>query len=277
MRVEIPPTRHQVRCEGGTVEVHASSWIEALARSLSFFEIDSLDPGEWSAMVGPGGEVTVLLPGGQSVDIRPLTQRVVAVPASLEEAFEPFRDEDTPTAQWPPPPDIEMPTASLARSGVIFEPEALSERLFDLSGQLASEEPDVVARVMLDLVVQELIRCAWAAVYRGTVDDEDLRCIAGTGVGDALVGWRVPFETGLVGACHHSGMVLRTSALHGGRLAHLPAQVAEGIRELLCVPVPCEDGRTWGVLMVVDPAEGTPEQAVSSLLMVAGVMGRLLV
>jgi len=278
MRSLVPSSRFHVHRGGSAVDVEASTWLGALNRAAAFLDVVTSDPGEWRARVGSKGEVEVDLPDGSRVEVRPLGAaiQVRAVGVDLDDQFDPFLDETTPTAQWPAPPDIRMPQSSLARSMVVFDPTALAERLFELTGELSDLGPESAAQALLELMEAELVECAWASVVRGTVDDDRLVHVAGVGDrGRALLGHSAPYDAGLVGAAHHSGMTLRTDALDPDRLAHLPADARADLEDLMCVPVVLEDGRTWGVIAMADVAPHTPDAAYEAVEMVARALAAI--
>lgn len=280
MRSLLPSARFHVHRGGSAVDVEAGSWLIALNRAAEFLDVGLTTPGEWTARVDDDGDVEVGLPDGSQVGIRTLgaAVQVRAVGVDLDEQFDQFQEEETPTAQWPPPPAIRMPESSLGRSMVIFDGAALAERLFDLTGTLSELGPEGAAQALLELMEQELIECGWASVVRGTVDDDRMVHIAGVGQrGRALVGHEAPYEAGLVGAAHHSGMTLRTNALDPERLAHLPADARADLEDLMCVPVVLDDGRTWGVIALADVAEQTPDAAFEAVEMVARTLGAIVV
>lgn len=277
--------------EGATLKVDAENWLLALGMVLPAMDVDVNALGRISCVPDPDGSVFVDDPrAGRSWLIR----EVEDIPAAPPPLVLPPRAPPPPPAPQAPPPelkimvsgrstvgfeqpdevtqkrpteepvpvDLSRPPPTLAmpvRASFVREQpiESLAERLFDLSMDLATMEPDEACNAALELVT-EFVPSEAASIVRGTLDDDALTFVAAVGpVAERIRGRQVPFGEGLVGICYdmRENMVVGDVRQSVGFVDDLDKATGFQTRSVMCIPILDDEGSVFGVIEVINRLE----------------------
>lgn len=269
--------------EGAMTMVDAPDWMGALARSVGRSG-DAIAAHRLVCRATSDGAVVVEERGGdRNWIVRPMDEDgVVAVPgvrSPAQRTFdEPSEDDIDPDASdefiaTSPPPVFVMPGSQFQSGGVDLD--ALAERLFELTEELASRTPLEAASTALS-VLQQLIPCEAMSVLNARPEYRRLGFLAVQGpVANRLRGRSVPYGEGLVGLCH---TLVRTILVEdvSNDWRHskaLDRETGFRTRRALCVPVDDGIGGAWGVIQLLNPQMGSfPPTAVDAVDSVARML-----
>lgn len=154
-------------------------------------------------------------------------------------------------------------------------PEDLAERLFDLTMELsdATDGHDACRRA-LDLCLQ-LVPCEAGSVLRGGLNDAHLTFVAVAGpAAGQLIGQRLPFGKGIVGASFDLGITIGVDDVADDprHASDFDRETGFRTRSVLCVPVQGRE-QYHGAIQLLNPVSGrfvtwhrdTVEQLAASL------------
>lgn len=171
------------------------------------------------------------------------------------EAPEVFHGEAAPLAQVEPTIALETPEEMRAvRPG----PENLAERLFDLGEEVAACQTAYEASERLLEICMEEVRCEAGSLLRGGINDQALTFVACEGpAASQLVGKKIRFGRGLVGACFDMGItiVVHDVSADERHLSQVDEETGFQTRGVLCTPIRTEADH-YGVLQLLNPDGG---------------------
>lgn len=261
--------------DGRAVEVEAVDWMMAMAGAIEQLGIEAHG---WTCVTRPDGTVQVFDTASGAMF---LVRRADAPPARLPTptaSIPPTRMASIPPVSTPPPPSPQPLPASPSAPTVIRDaaatprpeplptsqmptlidespPPDLAERLFDLSMDLASAvEPNDACRIALDVILK-LVPCEAASVLRGSLHEGGLTFVAVSGpAADDLLGKRLDFGQGIVGACFAVGVTIQVDDVRSDDRHEdsLDQETGFRTRAVLCVPVRTQSG-LYGVIELLNP------------------------
>lgn len=245
---------------GDSVKSEAENWMVAIGKAFAFFEVEIEDVQRLTCSVSADGSVFV--DGGdptRSWMIRRVEQKIQVVAAARSarmEDIEPPRQKEKPKEVLPktPPPQLTMPARSTLRKEV-EDINALAERLFDLSMDIAVAEPDEACRMALD-VIESFVPAEAMSIARGTLNDPCLTFVAASGpVSDRIIGRTIQFGEGIIGMAFDMGgtVQVRDAADHERHLHHMDSETGFSTQVALCVPITDDEGNSYGVIELLNP------------------------
>ena len=137
-------------------------------------------------------------------------------------------------------------------------PEDLAERLFDLTFELSeATDGNDACRKALDICLQ-IVPCDAGSVLRGGLNDDGLTFVAVAGpAASQLLGRRLPFGRGIVGASFDLGITIGVDDVTADprHISDFDHETGFKTRSVLCVPV--QGRQTYhGVIQLLNPANG---------------------
>lgn len=289
--------------DGATLKVDAENWLLALGMVLPAFDVDVNGLGRITCVPEADGSVFIDdTRAGRSWLVREVEDMPVAPPplvlpprappppppaqeikvmasarsAEVDEPIEPPEPERPRQTEDPAPLDLSVPPPSLSMPvRASFErevpQESLAERLFDLSMDLATMEPDEACEAALALVA-ELVPCEAASIVRGTLNDDALTFVAATGpVARQILGRQIPFGEGIVGMAYdvRENIIVRDVEDAVAHRRDFDQQTGFRTRSAMCVPILDDDGMVYGVIELLNPTArpfgGEDEEAVETI------------
>lgn len=265
---------------GESVSVHSDNWMAALGKAMPFFQMDATSMVRWVITPGAEGAVSVEDPvAKKSWHIKPkqMAVKIVALGPAREavadaEEWKPRVEEEEPV-HAAPPPMLTMPMKSSLAPPPLPEPipeptfkaisrkttdnESVTERLFDLSMDIAGAEPVEACNRALDLL-QDFIPCEASSIARGSMHDFHLTIVAARGpVADKIVGQVVPFGSGYVGLCFDARIPVQVNGAEQDERHHPDIDAETGFVTHACTCVPIIQGdEIYGVIQLLNP--GSP-------------------
>lgn len=238
---------------GDSVRVESDNWMQAVAKSLGFFDVDldvvpALHCARESADV-----VRVDVPGTDQAWTVRTSDANVGVQPSDRSSREQWRraapEPDEVVDPSAPRPDLVMPDVTLRQD----EPKSLGERLFDLSMEIDSLPIEEAADRALRIAATAT-RAGAGLVALGTLDDPGLQVVAATGPGADQVRERtIGFGEGLVGMCFDMSDVVAVPDVDA-TTPHVDVFPGEAVVSALCVPVVDDSESIRGVVQLLNPA-----------------------
>ncbi len=229
---------------GASTTIEAQDWMAALKAALPKLGVDIAGLGRFVCETSPDGSVIVSDPRASH------RWRVTTVASAVAHDAAPF-------APAPQPQH---------RAQEAEEDDDHIERLFELSGEIASASPDEACRAALRLVTQ-LVPCEAASIVRGTINDDALTFVAASGpVAAQIVGRKLPFGMGLSGLCFDLSIPVEVKEARGHEAHHAEFDRSTGFKTqgTLCVPV-TDGALVAGVIQLLNPPHGFDARTVLTL------------
>jgi putative methionine-R-sulfoxide reductase with GAF domain len=239
---------------GDSVRVESENWMQAVAKSLGFFDVDLDEVAALNCQRESGSAVRIELPGSNlSFVVRQSDTNVGVQPSdrSSRETWQAAQAEPTGGDLDPnaPRPELVMPDVTLRQD----EPRSLGERLFDLSMEIDSMPVDEASSRALKIAASAT-RAGAGLVALGTLDDPGLVVVAATGPGaDQVLQRTIGFGEGIVGMCFDMSDVVAVPDVDA-TTPHVDVFPGESIVAALCVPVVDDNESIRGVVQLLNPA-----------------------
>jgi hypothetical protein len=199
-------------------------------------------------------------PAAPAARVAPPAPAAPAAPAApVAPSERPRRRRQAPTS-FPTGQLIVRPQTATAAAPTPADgpPADLAERLFDRTMDLtAASSAEEACRVALDVVL-DLVPCEAGSVLRGTLNDDHLTFVAVAGpAATQLLGQRLPFGHGIVGASFDLGIAIEVADAHEDprHVGSFDAQTGFRTRSVLCVPIQGVD-LYHGALQLLNPMSG---------------------
>jgi len=248
--------------EGFGMGVEAVDWMMAMCEAI---RIQQIQVASWACRPGPLGQMQVTDPRSG----RTWTVEEVGVGGPPREAVEPPpADKPGPRSPYAESGEVDAGFATdwsdpahetfYAEEGVALPstpPEDLAEQLFDLCAAIAdAQEPHAASHRALEVALN-LVPCAAGSVLRGTINDDALTFVATSGpAARKLLGRKVPFGRGLVGAAYDQGVTIQVHDVSKDRrhLASFDKETGFATQAVICAPIRHE-GDFYGVIELLNP------------------------
>ncbi len=205
-------------------------------------------------------EPAAAAPAAPAAPVAPPAPAAPAAPAApVAPSERPRRRRQAPTS-FPTGQLIVRPQTATAAAPTPADgpPADLAERLFDRTMDLtAASSAEEACRVALDVVL-DLVPCEAGSVLRGTLNDDHLTFVAVAGpAATQLLGQRLPFGHGIVGASFDLGIAIEVADAHEDprHVGSFDAQTGFRTRSVLCVPIQGVD-LYHGALQLLNPMSG---------------------
>jgi len=255
--------------DGRQLEVDAVDWMMAMCHAINRLGIEV---SGWMCDTRPGGDVHVADPvHGHSWVVHKLEELPGAVapvaPSAGPPPPPPGALDSSQVKTGPPPvrpssPPGRIPAPTIPPQPMPAEPEPepgppddLAERLFDLSMDVSGAgNPNEACRQAL-AVALELVPCEAGSVVRGAINDAALTFVAASGpAADQMIGQKLPFGKGLIGAAFDLGITIQVNDVAGDPRHAAAFDRATGFRTrgVLCVPVRTET-EFYGAIELLNP------------------------
>lgn len=264
--------------DGFGIDVDAVDWMMAMCEAI---RVQQIEVSSWACWPAPGGGVLVTDPqSGRtwSVAAAEITaESRAATPAPRSPYTDPDGAEATFAPDWEHP-DHHTFYADDGEPVSRDAPSRLAERLFDLSAEIAgAAEPSSACHKALEVALS-VVPCAAGSVLRGTLNDDALTFVAASGpAAKRLLGRKVPFGKGLVGAAYDQGVTIqvRDASSDHRHLAQFDRETGFETRAVVCVPVRAGDA-FFGVIQLINPPGGFEPWHVEAVESVAGSLATTL-
>jgi hypothetical protein len=246
--------------EGFGMDIEAVDWMMAMCEAI---RIQQIQVASWACWPGPLGKMLVTDPRsgrtwtveGVEADRAPPK---AAEPADTTGPRSPYSEPGEMDATFTPDWDDPAHATFYAEEGVALPsgpPEDLAEQLFELCADIADAQEQHAACHRALEVALGLVPCAAGSVLRGTINDDALTFVAASGpTARKLLGRKVPFGRGLVGAAYDQGVTIlvRDVSKDHRHLAAFDKETGFATRAVVCTPV-CHEGSFYGVVELLNP------------------------
>ncbi|MBW1879469.1 MAG: GAF domain-containing protein [Deltaproteobacteria bacterium] len=247
--------------EGFGMDIEGVDWMMAMCEAI---RVQEIEVASWACWPGPLGKMLVTDPQSgrtwmvEEIDEQSGPREEAAPPDETTHSRSPYSEPGVVDATFAPDWGDPAHETFYAEEGVALPtapPEDLAERLFDLCADIADAQEQHAACHKALEVALGLVPCAAGSVLRGTINDDALTFVAASGpAARKLLGRKVPFGRGLVGAAYDQGVTIqvRDVSKDHRHLVSFDKETGFATQAVVCSPV-CHEGSFYGVIELLNP------------------------